>query len=466
MAAVAEFSQLSSFPPAPLPRKMGGKYRNGTVGLANNIMTHSAGDPPEDWRARLALIVDTMRDMSRHTDPQEMVRAYGERMRQLLPDSRRLSLSRRGLSFPRYRVTRSTTWTMEINPWHERERLPLFEGGILAELIYGGEPQVFDDFHPAADEPAAEYLNGCRSLLAIPMYDQGESLNMVVLLRPEPAAFPKEQIPDLVWRSNLFGRATSNLVLRDELHRAYQALDRELKIVGDIQRALLPADLPCIPTLDIAAHYQPAQRAGGDYYDFFPLPDGKLGIFIADVSGHGTPAAVFMAVTHAMAHTHPGPPAPPGKVLDYLNHHLALRYTNLTEAFVTAFYAIYDPAERALTYASAGHNPPRLKRCQDGTLLGLDEAGGLPLGVRPEGRYKEARQQLQTGDQIIFYTDGVTEAHNPRDELFGTERLDLALENCTLQAQALLDAVLQSVETFTDGRAPDDDRTLIVARVS
>jgi sigma-B regulation protein RsbU (phosphoserine phosphatase) len=429
-------------------------------------MNHAGNVPSDDWQERLALIVDTMRDMSRHTDPQEMVRAYGERMRHLIPDSRRLSLSRRGLSFPQYRVTRSTTWTMEINPWHEKERLPLFEGGILAEMIYGGEPRVFDDFHPAAGDPAAEYLSGCRSLLAIPMYDQGESLNMVVLLRPEAAAFPKEQIPDLVWRSNLFGRATSNLVLRDELQRAYQALDREFKIVGDIQRALLPAELPRIPTLDIAAHYQPAQRAGGDYYDFFPLPDGKLGIFIADVSGHGTPAAVFMAVTHAMAHTHPGPPSPPGKVLEYLNHHLTARYTNLSGAFVTAFYAIYDPAERALTYASAGHNPPRLKRCQDGSLLSLEEAAGLPLGIGLESHYREARQQLQQGDQIIFYTDGVTEAHNPRDELFGTERLDQALENCTLQAQSLLDAVLQSVESFTDGRPAADDRTLIVARVS
>ncbi len=385
-------------------------------------MTHAGDCPPEEWKERLALIVDMMRDMSRHTDPQEMVRAYGERMRYLLPDSRRLSLSRRGLSFPRYRVTRSTMWTEEINPWRDKDRLPLFEGGIFAELIYCGEPRVFDDFQLAAQEPAAEYLGDCRSLLAIPMYDHGESLNMVILLRSEPAAFPKEQIPDLVWRSNLFGRATSNLVLRDELQRAYQALDRELKIVGDIQRALLPAELPQIPSLDIAAHYQPAQRAGGDYYDFFPLPEGKLGIFIADVSGHGTPAAVFMAVTHCMAHTHPGPPAPPGKVLEYLNHHLAARYTNLSEAFVTAFYAVYDSAERVLVYASAGHNPPRLKRCQDGSLLALEEAGGLPLGIRIESRYKEARQQLQTGDQIIFYTDGVTEAHNPNDELFGTER--------------------------------------------
>jgi phosphoserine phosphatase RsbU/P len=429
-------------------------------------MTAPQNRPPEDWKERLAVIVDTMRDMSRHTDPQEMVRAYSERMRRLVPDARRLSLSRRNLAWPHYRITRSTTWSEDVNPWKQPDRLPLFAGGILAELIYGGEPRLFEEFQVAADDPAAEYLGGCRTLLAIPMYDQGESLNMVIMLRPLPAAFPPDEVPDLVWRSNLFGRATSNLVLRDELQRAYQALDRELKIVGDIQRALLPGELPRIPSLDLAAHYQPAQRAGGDYYDFFPLPNGKWGLFIADVSGHGTPAAVFMAVTHCIAHTHPGPPAPPGKVLEYINQQLAARYTTMSEAFVTAFYGIYDPAEKALVYACAGHNPPRLKRCQDGTLLSLEEAGGLPLGISPEARYREARQQLQTGDQMILYTDGVTESHNARGEMFGTERLDQALENCTLEAQPLLDALLQSVEEFTAGRPSDDDRTLIVARVS
>src|SRR5205807_7076210 len=131
-------------------------------------------------------------------------------------------------------------------------------------------------------------------------------------------------------------------------------LDRELKVVGDIQRSLLPAELPRVATLDLAAHYQPAQRAGGDYYDFFPLPDGQWGVFIADVSGHGTPAAVLMAVTHCIAHTHPGPPLPPARVLEYLNHHLSTRYTNLNGDFVTAFYGIYDSSSRGLTYASAG----------------------------------------------------------------------------------------------------------------
>jgi sigma-B regulation protein RsbU (phosphoserine phosphatase) len=297
------------------------------------------------------------------------------------------------------------------------------------------------------------------------MYDQGEALNMVVLLQKEPFAFPKDQIADLVWRSNLFGRATSNLVLKAELQQAYDALDRELKIVGDIQRSLLPAQLPRIATMDLAAYYQPAERAGGDYYDFFPLPEGKWGIVIADVSGHGTPAAVLMAVTHCIAHTHPGPPMPPSKVLAYLNHHLATRYVNRSETFVTAFFGIYDPAMRTLTYACAGHNPPRLKRCRDGSLLSLNGANGLPLGILTESRYDETTQQLWSGDQIIFYTDGITEAHNPQGQQFGTGRLDRALENCSLQAQALLENLIQAVEAFADHCPAHDDRTLIVARI-
>jgi phosphoserine phosphatase RsbU/P len=420
---------------------------------------------PTTWQERLDLIVDMMRDMSRHTDPQAMVRSYAEKIQQLLSVDRRISISRRGLNAPWFRVTRSTSWTQEINPWTEPERLPLLEGGLLGRLIHSDEPVLMNDLEIDADEPAHELLAGHRSLLAIPMYDQGVAMNMIVMLQRKPNGFEQEQIPDLVWRSNLFGRATNNLVLKEELRQAYHELDREMKAVGEIQRSLLPAKLPKIPTLDLAAHYQPAQRAGGDYYDFFPMPDGKWGIFIADVSGHGTPAAVLMAVTHCIAHTHPGPPLPPGKLLDYLNCHLSSLYVGTTSTFVTGFYSIYDPARRVLTYASAGHNPPRLKRCQDGSLLSLDQARGLPLGIVEETHYEEAELQLQQGDQIIFYTDGITEAQSNDGKFFGTERLDQELEKCSLLAQALLNSVLKSVEEFANGRPADDDRTIIVARL-
>ena len=180
--------------------------------------------------------------------------------------------------------------------------------------------------------------------------------------------------------SNLFGRATQNLVLMEQLKAAYDAADYELKVVADIQRSLLPRTPPRIPTMSIAAYYQTAHRAGGDYYDFFPFPDGKWGILVADVSGHGTPAAVLMAVTHSLAHTYQGPPTPPGEMLNHVNAHLTRLYTAESDTFVTAFYGVYDPADHTLTYASAGHNPPRLKRCYGGTLAELDGASRLAVG--------------------------------------------------------------------------------------
>jgi phosphoserine phosphatase RsbU/P len=417
-------------------------------------------------RPTLAQIVELMRDMSRHTDPQEMVRAYATRIGDLIPTDMRLSLSRRGLQAPQFRITRSSAWKTEINPWREKSRLPLLEGGLLASLIYGDEPVIIDELEFDPDDPAAEYLEGHRSLAAIPMFDHGEGLNMVVLFRKEPGAFAADDFPQMVWMTNLFGRATNNLVLSDDLRQANLALDREMAAVGDIQRSLLPEFTPQIATLDLAAYYQPSRRAGGDYYDFFPLPDGRWGVFIADVSGHGSPAAVLMAVTHCIAHTNPGQAQPPARVLDYINRRLTNLYTSQNGNFVTAFYGVYDPKKRTLQYACAGHPAPLVKRCTDGSLFELDCAGGYPLGVMDDGEYDEAELQLQPGDQIIFYTDGVTEAANPRGELFGAERLDQVLENCSVQASALLDSVLASLDAFADGQPADDDRTMIVARVT
>ena len=419
-----------------------------------------------DWQERLTQVTATMRDMSRQTDPQEMRRRYVEHMRRLRPLDASVSISRRGLTAPWYRVTRSTHWKEDIDPWKEPDRLPLLSGGLLAELIYGDEPRLFNDLRVPADDPAAEYLADYRSVAVVPLYDQGAALNMALLMRREPGGFNPEELADLVLSGNLFGRATNNLVLLDRLKAAYEAADYELKVVADIQKSLLPRRPPRIPTMALAAYYQTSNRAGGDYYDFFPLSDGKWGVLIADVSGHGTPAAVLMAVTHSLAHTYEGPPTPPGAMLNYVNAHLTRLYTNESDTFVTAFYGVYDPADRTLNYASAGHNPPRLKRCDDGTLASLDGARGLPLGVSSAESYHEQKRQLTPGDQLVLYTDGITEAEGPSGELFGTERLDQVLENCSVTASDLLQAVLDAVNAFTDGRPAADDRTLLVAKIS
>src|SRR5262245_27400470 len=219
-------------------------------------------DVVADWRERLAHVVATMREMSAHTDAQAMRNDYIVRMRRLLPLDGTVSLSRRDLSAPRFRVTRSSRWKEDINPWTERHRLPLHSGGLLAEWIYGDEPLLIDDLDVASDDPAFEYLEGFRSAAVIPMYDRGVALNMVVLLRHEPAAFAPQQFPELVWTSNLYGRATHNLVLSQQLEQAFAEVDYELKVVGDIQRSLLPDRMPEIPTMAVAAHYQTSRRAG------------------------------------------------------------------------------------------------------------------------------------------------------------------------------------------------------------
>jgi sigma-B regulation protein RsbU (phosphoserine phosphatase) len=435
--------------------------------LMNPVLNASAFDEKvSDWRERMELIVATMREISRQTDPQVITRIYRERMGSLIAIDASLSVSRRGLEYPYFRITRSTRWKEEINPWKEKDRLPLLRGGFLADLLYDEQPRLFDEFQVSPDDPAVEYLDGYRSLLAIPMFDQGHALNMVLFLRRDPAAFNPEQFPDMVLRSNLFGRATHSLVLSEQLKEAYEAADYEMKLVARTQRSLLPPRIPEIPTMGLAAHYETSQRAGGDYYDFFPLPGGKWGLLIADVSGHGVHAAVYMAVTHSLAHLYAGPPDSPAGMLGHVNRHLTAHYTGRSDTFVTAFYGVYDPATRSLAYASAGHNPPRLKRCEDGTLALLNRARGLPLGVFPEETYREATHQLVPGDQLVLYTDGITEAENAAGEMFGVSRLDKVLENCAVGAPDLLRSVLAAVDEFTGATPAHDDRTLLVAKIS
>ncbi len=256
---------------------------------------------------RVVKMVELVRELSAQTDPQQMVKDFGERFRDMFALEGFVAISRRGLDSPHYRVTRSTRWEKKINPWKQSDLLPRYDRGLLGDLLYGDVPVLCNDFHPDPDDPAYEHLEGYRSYMAVPHYHEGQGFNMAINFSPQPEAFDPMTFADRILTHNLFGRATNNMVLSAQLREAHAALDNELKIVGNIQRSLLPEKLPDIPRLEIAAHYETARRAGGDYYDLFPLADGRWGILMADVSGHGTPAAVVMAVTHAVAHTYSGP---------------------------------------------------------------------------------------------------------------------------------------------------------------
>jgi sigma-B regulation protein RsbU (phosphoserine phosphatase) len=425
------------------------------------------------WRERLDFIVETMRVISAQTDPQQMVEVYGARMRKIMPIDRFLAVSRRDTPPPFYKVTRNSDWPEQINPWKSPHKLPLLSGGLVGQMLYSEEPTILGNVELEEGDPSEPFLRGMKSLLAVPLFDAGKALNMVLLMRKEPDSFEHESLPEQVWVTNLFGRATHSLVLSLQLQEAYDAVDRELQVVGDIQNSLLPGKLPEIPTLELATYYQTSKRAGGDYYDFFPLPGahgepaksprGRWGILIADVSGHGTPAAVLMAVTHSIAHTCCQEPTSPGELLRFVNHHLCARYTNGNGTFVTAFYGIYDPVSRELRFASAGHCPPRLRRGHE--IVSLDEARHLPLGIEADEPYGEFTLRLKKDDLLVLYTDGITEARNKHRELLGIPRLDKAVCSCEGSPDDCVKTLLAAVEHFEQGIAAADDRTLLVAKV-
>jgi len=421
------------------------------------------------WQEELEIVDRTMKAISSITDPEELVEAYWRGIGELLPIMDYVGLSRRNVEPPFYLITRSSRFVEHFNPWTQRDRLPRMSGGILGELAFANRPVLMDDLAARLkpDDPGYFYLQGFDRLIAYPQYDGGEGINVTVMLMKAGAEADLTTIPMQHWQSGLFGRGTQNLVLRNQLGAALDALHQELQAVGDIQRSLLPDTLPTIPGFEIAAYYQTSARAGGDYYDFFPLQGGSWGLFIADVSGHGTPAAVLMAITHAIAHAQPGSHTPPAKLNGYLNDRLTRAYTR-AGTFVTAFYAVLDPALRVLTYSRAGHNPPRLVRGEQ--VISLDGAGGLPLGIEGGQDYEQSVIKLQRGDLLLMYTDGITEAFAPSKglderELFGTERLDKCLlDTARKSPQQIIDRIRAEVAAFSANAMPTDDQTLIAIR--
>lgn len=417
-----------------------------------------------DWQQRLSITVSVMREMSSHTDPMKMNEVYTQRMVELLPIHRLLSLSRRGMPDGEVRITRSSMWQEPIDSWKEPQRLPVVRSGFLARLMSEGMPMFDNRFELDPDDPAHAFLGGQKSLLAIPHYDNGEAVNMVVVTREEENAFTPDRFPEIVWMSNLFGRATHAARLAEQLRETIRLADHENRVIGEMQKSLLPAALPEIPTLDLAVYYQAVDRAGGDYYDFLPLPNGCWGILIADVCGHGTPAAMLMGIAHSLVKTYTGPASPPGLLLSYLNGHLCRHYTRGGGSFVTAMYGIYDPEAATLTFANAGHNSARLIRSSDGSHRALGGRRQFPLGISEDANYPEYTIPLIPGDQLLFYTDGITDAVDPRGEPYGTDRLDEALAHGPIGADAMIAAVLDSMAEFTRGCPARDDRTLVALK--
>lgn len=413
---------------------------------------------------RLQAVVNLVRELSSETDPQTMVLNFSRHARSIYRGDGFIAVSRRDLPAPRYRITRSSQWAKPVNPWTNKDALPLFDRGFLGDLLYSGEPRILKDFAVPADDPAYEYLKDIRSLVALPSYDGGQPINMSIQLGRDPACFDDLNLPAALMESNLFGRATKSLVLTNQLRQAYAEIEHEMRRVADIQRSLLPQALPKIPRLDIAVSYHTAARAGGDYYDFFELQDGRWGILIADASGHGTPAAVVMAMLRTILHGRELSAAAPAEVLAAANRHLCKQAHSADPSFITGFYAIFQPADGSLVYASAGHNPPLLVDAQI-RVRELDEAQALPLGIDANAVYTEAVTHLRMGDTLLLYTDGITEAMNKSNEMYGRNRLLSCVREDVPNAQHIIDCVYYKLLGFTGDTQAEDDRTLLALRI-
>src|SRR5687768_8374807 len=192
------------------------------------------------WQEELEIIDRTMKTISGMTDPEALVTAYFNGIGALMPGNDYLSVSRRDVEPPNFIVTRSSRFTEHLNPWTQRERLPKLSGGLVGEIVYANKPVLIADLPArlADDDPCHFYLQGFRSALALPQYDDGQSINVTLMLLPPGMEFDPAMIPMLHWQANLFGRGTTNLVLRNRLATALASLDRELQVVGDIQRSL------------------------------------------------------------------------------------------------------------------------------------------------------------------------------------------------------------------------------------
>lgn len=255
------------------------------------------------------------------------------------------------------------------------------------------------------------------------------------------------------------------LELHEELRKARHQLASYSETLVAIQRSILPQQLPSVPGLDLAVHFADAEGVGGDFYDVHPVGPDRWAILIADVAGHGLAAAAILTLVHALGRAVQDHEAAtsPGTALALVNEQLATRYLVNTGRFVTVFAGLYSTQAQTLTYAVAGHPPPRLVRGNE--VRRLNGVSGLPLGVGQQSVYPEHTVQLLPGDRLVLFTDGITESRNAAHEDFGEERLDAAVRVPTSTAAALRDHVVSSVRMFRSGQPAGDDETCLVAVV-
>ncbi|MDY6847286.1 MAG: GAF domain-containing SpoIIE family protein phosphatase, partial [Chloroflexota bacterium] len=249
----------------------------------------------------------------------------------------------------------------------------------------------------------------------------------------------------------------NDLLNKEMLDR--QRMEREFQLAREIQQTFLPDQVPEMPGWEMAVHWETARQVGGDFYDYFLLPDGRMAVVIADVSDKGLAASLYMTVTRTLLRAAALESNSPANTLERVNELLLANSQN--GLFVTTFYGALSLTTGALTYTIAGHNPPRIIRSASKQVIALDK-GGIALGALPNIELEDRQIKLNPGDCLVLYTDGVTEAFNAQDQMYGEDRLKRTLiSSIGSTARFTLEAIEKDLDLFRDDAPLSDDTTIL-----
>ncbi len=295
-----------------------------------------------------------------------------------------------------------------------------------------------------------------RSMICAPLVtSDGHALGVIQLdTLDEKSRFRNDDLELLVSVACQAAFAVENAQLHEAALRD-QALKRELAVAHEVQRGLLPSAAPQLPGYDFFEFYEPASHLGGDYYDYVELPGGRLAVVVADVSGKGISASLLMAKLSAETRYCLASEADPARAIARLNR--AFCDSGWEDRFVTMVLAVLDPGRHEVTVVNAGHLPPLWWRGAKGIEAVAESQACLPLGIDRDGQYQPCALKLLPGEALLLYTDGITEAMNSQDELYGSHRLRRLLATDLTDVEMLGRHVLDDVRRFTGGRPQSDD---------
>jgi serine phosphatase RsbU (regulator of sigma subunit)/CheY-like chemotaxis protein len=327
-------------------------------------------------------------------------------------------------------------------------------------------------FSPGTVLPGGGVQPAGEVLVAAPItgVQSGEPLGGICVVRRQDSDAADSLLPMVKSLAAQISSALYSAQVRAQT-LAQRKVARELAMAGQIQASFLPTDLPDIPGWQLAARLEPARETSGDFYDLISLPDGRLGIVIADVADKGMGAALYMALSRTLIRTYAAEyPTRPDLVFSTTNRRILMD----TQAglFVTVFYGVLDPATGTLIYCNAGHNPPylfhrqKLSTAQNGKAVHALYRTGMPLGIFEDATWEQATAHLAPSDVLVLYTDGITEAQDRQEAFFGAGRLlEVAQANLGRSARDIQDALIAEVRAFA-GDAPqfDDIALMVVAR--